>query len=75
MGLRKGEGGLAPFDKGDGRREYGGQLLEEVWPVARLLELLYHGDDDGVVDALGVDLCLRSHAAGRGRRRVRGGAA
>lgn len=35
--------------------EDGGELLEQVWSVARLLELLYNADDDFVVDTLRVD--------------------
>lgn len=38
--------------------------------IACLLELLDHADDDDVVDALGVNLCLSGLAAWRRWRRI-----
>src|SRR4051812_25904022 len=59
-----------PFDNGDGGGEHGGQLLEQMRPIARLFQLLDDSDDNGVVNALGVDLGMAVVATRRGRRGV-----
>ena len=60
----------APFNNGDGGRQDGGELLEQVGAVACLLELLDDADNNFVVDALRIDLCVPRLAAGRRWRGV-----
>lgn len=62
--------GNVPLDDGNGGRQYGREFLEQVGAVARLLELLDHADDDLIIDALRVDLCLPGLAAWRRWRGV-----
>ena len=35
-----------------------GKLLDQVWPIARLFELLNHADHDVIIDALSVDFVV-----------------
>ena len=53
----------APFDDRNGGRQHGRELLQQVGAVASLLELLNNTDDDLIIDALCVDLCLTRLAA------------
>ena len=51
-------GKYVPLNDGYRRGENGGELPEQVWSVAGLLKLFNYTDDDSVVDALCIDLCL-----------------
>lgn len=59
-----------PFNYRDCGRQHGGEFFEKMGAISSLLELLDDADDDDVVDALGVDLCLTRLAAWRRWRGV-----